>query len=194
MAVCTYCRSTVLRDSPTVANIGKLSEILDDYSPIQIGTGGKWRAKPFNVLGRLRLKYEDGGWNEWAIEFADGTQGWLSDASGQYVMTRRATGAQPPAPMQEMTAGRGFNVKGQRYVVSDARACVCVGGEGELPEPAKDKQEFQSVDLRAVGGNGFITVDYSSDPPAAANAVILLGATMIIIAVLNRIVDIRKEL
>ncbi len=31
-------------------------------------------------------------------------------------------------------------------------------------------------------------------PPAAANAVILLGATMIVIAVLNRIVDIRKEL
>ncbi len=31
-------------------------------------------------------------------------------------------------------------------------------------------------------------------PPAAANAVILLGATMVIIAVLNRIVDIRKEL
>ncbi len=31
-------------------------------------------------------------------------------------------------------------------------------------------------------------------PPAAANAVILLGATMLIIGVLNRIVDIRKEL
>ena len=31
-------------------------------------------------------------------------------------------------------------------------------------------------------------------PPAAANAVILLGATMLIIVILNRIVDIRKEL
>ena len=31
-------------------------------------------------------------------------------------------------------------------------------------------------------------------PPAAASAVILLGATMVIITVLNRIVDIRKEL
>jgi len=31
-------------------------------------------------------------------------------------------------------------------------------------------------------------------PPAAANAVILLVATMLIIAVLNRIVDVRKEL
>jgi len=31
-------------------------------------------------------------------------------------------------------------------------------------------------------------------PPAAANAVILLCATMLIIAGLNRVVDIRKEL
>jgi putative spermidine/putrescine transport system permease protein len=31
-------------------------------------------------------------------------------------------------------------------------------------------------------------------PPAAASAVILLCATMVIIGVLNRIVDIRKEL
>ena len=31
-------------------------------------------------------------------------------------------------------------------------------------------------------------------PPAAASAVILLCATMVIISVLNRIVDIRKEL
>jgi putative spermidine/putrescine transport system permease protein len=31
-------------------------------------------------------------------------------------------------------------------------------------------------------------------PPAAANAVILLGVTLVIIALLNRFVDIRKEL
>jgi putative spermidine/putrescine transport system permease protein len=31
-------------------------------------------------------------------------------------------------------------------------------------------------------------------PPAAANAMILLAATLVIIAILNRIVDIRREL
>jgi putative spermidine/putrescine transport system permease protein len=31
-------------------------------------------------------------------------------------------------------------------------------------------------------------------PPAAANAVILLGVTLLIIVALNRIVDVRKEL
>jgi Zn-finger nucleic acid-binding protein len=165
MAVCTYCRSTVLRDGATVENIGKLSEILDDFSPIQLGTGGKWNAKPFNVIGRLRKKYEDGAWNEWCVEFADGTTGWLADASGQYVMTRR-TPSRPPVAMDQMQVGRAINVSGQRYVVTDARTCVCIGGEGELPEAANDNKEFLSVDLRAVGGNGFITFDYSDEPPS----------------------------
>jgi hypothetical protein len=165
MAVCSFCRSTVLRDGATVANIGKLSEILDDYSPIQLGTAGAWKAKRFTVMGRLRKKYEDGAWNEWSIEFQDGTQGWLSDASGQYVVTRRAP-AQPPVSMDQLQVGRAINVSGQRYLVTDARKCVCVGGEGELPESAHDSKEFLSVDLRAVGGNGFITFDYSDDPPS----------------------------
>ena len=165
LAVCSYCRSTVLRDGARAEDLGKLSEILDDFSPVQIGTGGKWNAKPFTVMGRLRLKYEDGSWNEWAIEFMDGTQGWLSDASGQFVVTR-LTPATPPAPMAEMRVGRGLSVKGQKYVVTDARTCVCTGGEGELPGPASDGKEFLSVDLRSVGGNGFITFDYSDTPPS----------------------------
>jgi hypothetical protein len=165
MAVCSFCRSTVLRDGATVENVGKLSEILDDFSPIQLGTAGKWQAKPFNVIGRLRKKYEDGAWNEWCVEFADGTLGWLSDASAQYVVTRR-TPSKPPVAMDQLQVGRAMNVSGQRYVVTDARKCVCVGGEGELPEAANDNKEFLSVDLRAVGGKGFITFDYSDDPPS----------------------------
>ena len=68
--------------------------------------------------------------------------------------------------MDELQAGRKVNVGGKTYVVTDARKCVYVGGEGELPEAARDGKEFTSVDLRAVGGNGFITFDYSDDPPS----------------------------
>ena len=164
VAVCTFCRGTVLRDGASAANMGKLSEILDDYSPIQLGTTGAWKAKQFTVLGRLRLKYADGAWNEWSIEFQDGTPGWLSDASGQYIVTRRAANARPPVAMDQLQVGRSIVVNKQQYAVTDARKCVCIGGEGELPEPARDGKEFLSVDLRVVGGNGFITFDYSDDP------------------------------
>jgi len=166
MAVCSFCRGTVLRDGASAENMGKLSEILDDFSPIQLGTAGAWKAKRFAVVGRLRLKYADGAWNEWSVEFQDGTLGWLSDASGQFIVTRRAATTKPPVSMDQLQVGRNINVSGQKYVVTDARKCVCIGGEGELPGAASDGKEFLSVDLRAVGGNGFITFDYSDDPPS----------------------------
>lgn len=164
MAVCSYCRATVLRDGATAENVGRLSEILDDFSPVQLGTGGTWKGKTFTVIGRLRLKYEDGSWNEWSIDFTDGSQGWLSDASGQYVVTRASPGAATPPPYEQIKVGLNVNVSGQKYAVTDARTCVCIGGEGELPAPAGDGKEFPSVDLRSVGGNGFITFDYSDTP------------------------------
>lgn len=166
IAVCSYCRATVLREGASVANIGKLSEIIDDFSPLQLGAGGAWKGKPFTVIGRLRLRYQDGSWNEWCIEFQDGTNGWLSDASGQFVVTQRHIGAAPPAPIDRLPVGRNINISGQKYAVTDARTCVCIGGEGELPGPAGDGKEFTSVDLRQVGGNGFVTFDYSDIPPS----------------------------
>jgi hypothetical protein len=166
MAVCSYCRATVLRDGATTANIGKLSEILEDFSPIQLGTAGVWKGKNFTVIGRLRLKYADGAWNEWNIEFKDGTLAWLSDASGQFVVTQLNASVKPPVGIDQLPVGRNINVNQQKYAVTDARTCVCIGGEGELPASANDGKEFTSVDLRSVGGNGFITFDYSDVPPS----------------------------
>jgi hypothetical protein len=166
MAVCSYCRATVLRDGANTANIGKLSEILDDFTPIRLGTAGVWKGKYFTVVGRLRLKYADGAWNEWNIEFKDGTLGWLSDASGQLVVSQLNAAVKPPVGIDQLPVGCNINVNQQKYAVTDARTCVCIGGEGELPALANDGTEFTSVDLRSVGGNGFITFDYSDAPPS----------------------------
>ena len=178
LAICSFCRATVLRDGQSAAAMGKLSEILDDFSPIQLGTQGAWKAKRFTVIGRLRLQYADGAWNEWAVEFQDGSSGWLSDASAQFVVTRRADKAQPPAPLEQLQAGRNISINNQKYLVSDARSCICVGGEGELPEPAHDGKEFRSVDLRAIGGSGFITFDYSDEPPSVYAGEACAGADL----------------
>jgi hypothetical protein len=42
MAVCEYCHSTLLREADQVRDIGKMSAVLEDYSPLQIGTSGIW--------------------------------------------------------------------------------------------------------------------------------------------------------
>ena len=35
-AVCPYCQSTVVRDGDTLSRIGKMAELFDDFSPLQL--------------------------------------------------------------------------------------------------------------------------------------------------------------
>jgi len=54
-AVCSFCRSTVVRDGATLARIGKIAERFEDFSPLQLLARGLWQARPFTLVGRLRL-------------------------------------------------------------------------------------------------------------------------------------------
>jgi len=53
MAVCEYCHSTLLKDAESVKDIGKMSDVLEDYSPLQINTSGEYQGKHFTVVGRI---------------------------------------------------------------------------------------------------------------------------------------------
>ena len=40
-AVCSFCRSTLVRDGQALQRIGVSSELFDDHSPLQLGAAGK---------------------------------------------------------------------------------------------------------------------------------------------------------
>ena len=86
-AVCEFCRSTLLRDGEALKNLGRMAELMDDPSRIQLGTEGSFRGTHFAVIGRIQLKYDAGLWNEWHLLFDDGRSGWLSEAGGEYVVS-----------------------------------------------------------------------------------------------------------
>ena len=102
MAVCEYCQTTVLKDAESVKDIGKMASVLEDYSPLQIGTTGIYQQQGFSLLGRIQLKYDDGLWNEWYALFDDGKEGWLSEASGQYVFTFLEGKADDAPPFEQL--------------------------------------------------------------------------------------------
>ena len=167
MAVCGSCRSTLVKDADSVSRIGEMSELVEDYSPIQIGSVGKYAEKRFDVVGRIQLRYPDGFWNEWYIWFDDGTDGWLSDASGQYTVTlTRPPGREMSAlpAFKDIKPGTPFKLDGQVFMASDRRVCRSVGGQGELPMMATGEWEAKVADFRAL--DLFLTLDYSdSDVP-----------------------------
>ena len=53
-AVCGYCQSIVVREGEVLKRIGKMAELFDDHSPLQLGASGRIDGKPFTLVGRLQ--------------------------------------------------------------------------------------------------------------------------------------------
>jgi uncharacterized Zn finger protein (UPF0148 family) len=163
VAVCAYCRSTLVRDGVKLEDIGKQAELLPDDSPIRLGTSGTYRGEGFGVVGRIQYRYAAGVWSEWHVLFAGGRSGWLSDASREYTITFLA----PPAPVPAFEAlkpGATLNLVGDAYSVTDLERAEVVAGEGELPFRWQCGWKAPVADLRGQGTR-FATIDYSERTP-----------------------------
>ena len=164
MAVCEYCKTTVLKDIDSVKNLGKMSDVLEDYSPIQINTTGIYGGNSFTVIGRIQLRYADGMWNEWYVMFDNGKTAWLGDASAQYTITAEVPGGTHIPAFTTLIPAHSYTLNGQGYIASDVRTADCIGGQGELPFKVGAGWQAKVADLRY--GRSFITLDYSeSDTP-----------------------------
>ena len=172
MAVCEYCHSTLLREADQVRDIGKMSAVLEDYTPLQVSTSGTWQGQGFTLVGRIQLRYDAGLWNEWYLLFDDGTDGWLADASGQYMLTRRvladeaakASVSKPPR-FDQLRPGDHLYYGKSCFEASDVRTARCTGGEGELPFQVGAGWTAQVADFRE--GDQFLTLDYADGYPPA---------------------------
>ena len=111
-AVCSFCRSTVVREGEALRKIGESAELFDDHSPLQLGASGKYQGAAFTLVGRLQYRYAEGTWNEWHALFDSGKSGWLSEDNGRYViafdapLTRRRAERREPARRRAGGAGR----------------------------------------------------------------------------------------
>jgi hypothetical protein len=165
-AVCRYCKSLLVKNDAGPESIGKVADVPDDFSPLQIGVTGKFDRRHYSLVGRLRKVWEEGSWNEWCVLFDDQSFGWLAEAQGDLVMTCKqpaevlqgVPGAQAAAHAEPGTIWR---IDGGDFAVSDVKQVSCQGAEGELSEVFAIGEAALSIDLR---GNGleFATVEFRS--------------------------------
>lgn len=158
MAVCEYCQTTVLRQGDTVTAQGKQSFTVEDYSPLQIGSIGNYGQVNFAVVGRIQFAYSDGIWNEWYLQFADGRNGWLSEALGLYSISFDQ-GKQSLPSYNQLTVNQSFVYNGVSYVVTDRREATAIAGEGELPMVVGKGWQTWTIDARSK--QQLITLDYT---------------------------------
>lgn len=164
MAVCGFCSSTIARDGETLRNIGKMAELFDDFSPLQLGTSGKYSGITFTLIGRLQYKYSEGAWNEWYAYFDNGTNGWLSEDNGRYVLSFDVKDPKGLPAVDTLKVGGNLAVNGSNYTISSVEEVSLMSAQGELPYAPKIGPVFMVADLRNDRGE-VMSLDYSNNPP-----------------------------
>ena len=91
----------VVREGDVLKRIGKMAELFDDHSPLQLQTSGTWNGQGFTLVGRLQYKYGEGTWTEWNALLADGSTAYLSEDNGAYVFSL-------PLPQQAVAPAEVF--------------------------------------------------------------------------------------
>lgn len=159
LAVCEYCTSTLMRHGDVLEHIGKMAELQDDPSLIQIGTEGVYRGIHFGVIGRIQMRYEAGLWNEWHLMFDDMRTGWLGEAAGEFNVSFEQKVELAPPPFEAIKVDDKIDIGGRYFSVTNLESATCIAGQGELPFSVGPGYAAPVVDLALEGE--FATIDYS---------------------------------
>ena len=163
VAVCTFCRSTVVREGDALRKIGVSSELIQDRTPLQLGARGRHNGVAFTLVGRLQYGYGEkveGTWSEWHAVFDDGSHGWLSEDNDQYVFAFEVESVAYLPEFGQLPIGQQVRIGGMQWSVASLVDAKLIAAAGELPAVPPLGQVYPIADLRSAL-NRVATLDYA---------------------------------
>jgi len=167
VVVCEYCKSVVARTDRALEDLGKVAEIVESGSPLDVGLAGVYRGVAFELTGRAQLEHAAGGmWDEWYAAFADGRWGWLAEAQGRFFLTYPTPSPIEVPPFDALEPGRGISgiPVAVPLVVMEKGEARMLAARGEIPYRLVPGEVYPYADLSGQGGV-FGTIDYGEEPP-----------------------------
>jgi Zn finger protein HypA/HybF involved in hydrogenase expression len=169
VVICEYCHSAVARTDRDLKDLGKVAELVETGSPLDIGLRGTWKDIPFELTGRAQLGHEMGGqWDEWYATFSNGWLGWLAEAQGRFYLTFQypiPEGVQLPG-FEQLQLGQP--VAGLPWptplIVAETGQATARSAKGEIPYLLTPGETYYYADLSGTN-NAFGTLDYNESPP-----------------------------
>ncbi len=169
VVVCEFCRSVVARTDRGVEDVGKVSDVVESGSPLEVGLRGVYLGVAFELTGRAQLQHAAGGfWDEWYASFADGRWGWLAEAQGRFYLTFQIQVPSPDAlpSFDSLQLGQQvWAIPAQPPpVVAEKGTARMLAARGEIPYLVTPGETYAYADLSGAGGT-FGTLDYGEQPP-----------------------------
>ncbi|WP_437681065.1 DUF4178 domain-containing protein [Sorangium sp. So ce131] len=171
--VCKHCKFVVARTDRDLRAVGRVADLVEIPTPLQLGVTGRWGNEPFVVDGRVQLDRAGAPgapWQEIFIAFpASGRWTWVAYAQGRWYATSEA-----PLPLNGLPPWTSLQPGGRVHleghgvftVVEVGRRRV-ISAEGEMPYVAAPGVVTGFADIAGPRGE-FGTLDYGdgrSIPP-----------------------------
>jgi ribosomal protein L37AE/L43A len=176
-AVCSYCQSTVVRQGDVLSRVGKMAELFDDHSPLQLQASGVWEGRSFTLVGRLQFKSASGTWTEWNAVFDDASNATLGEDNGSYVFSRAAPMARAVPEAARFRVGATTAVGGKSFSVAASDQVALLSAQGEVPRLPALGQPFAVVELRSADGE-VLSIEYDGEPPSVSRGRAVLLETL----------------
>lgn len=175
VAICEFCHSAVARTNKKIEDHGKVAELLETRSPLELGVTGKFKNRKFEIVGRVQYQHPAGGvWDEWYLAMPGNEVGWLAEAQGRFylLMRKPARILGRSVDFDSLQVGESLDLGSKLGSVQVAEKGTAVAGAaaGEIPWNFTPGAPHQFADL--AGPNGvFGTIEFgekSGDRTAAA--------------------------
>jgi len=169
VVVCEYCRSVVARTDRALEDLGKVAEVAETDSPLDVGLKGVYKGVAFELTGRAQLGHQAGGvWDEWYAAFADERWGWLAEAQGRFYLTfqQQHINRNSIPSFEKLELGEPVEAISDSLpiVVAEKGTARALGAKGEIPYKLLPDETYAYADLSGQD-NQFATLDYSETPP-----------------------------
>src|SRR5947199_934667 len=137
VVVCESCNSVVACTDRGVEDAGKVADVVESGSPLDVGLRGVYLGVAFELTGRAQLGHAAGGfWDEWYAAFSDGRWGWLAEAQGRFYLTFPAREQARGLPAYDALAV-GQPVHGLAgsldFLVAEKGMARALAARGEMP-------------------------------------------------------------
>lgn len=150
IVVCASCSTANYFHLGQLKSAGPVAPIADMPSRFRLGMHGRIKGVAFEVVGRVRYEYADGGWNEWNLVFGDGTIGWLHEDEGELSLMVERMVAQGPLSLAELRIGEQatfqLGAEIRHLFVQELGRATPVSGEGRITSELQPNVPFDYAD------------------------------------------------
>ena len=161
VVTCDFCQQVSTVTGSGLDPTGKKAALAQLPSPLYVDALGEIDGRPFQVVGRLRYKYDAGQWDEWFLTIEEEQPAWLVEDEGTYTLYFQESLEGSAPEFENVEVGNTLEIGAHQVFITEKGEANIAGGEGQLAFKIIPGETVRYVD--GSSGDQAVSLEYTED-------------------------------